>query len=132
MMPHAAAPPRYVFVYGTLRRGGRNDIARYLPAPVFVGKAVISGTLLDLEAYPGAVLGGAGRVHGEVYRITPAVETALDVLEEVGPDGSGEYLRRDVRVDVAGVVLTCLVYELHPARAAGRSVIASGDWLAER
>ena len=132
MMPHADATLRHVFVYGTLRRGGRNDIARYRPAPVFVGMAVVSGTLLDLETYPGVVLGGCGRVHGEVYRITPSVEAELGVLEEVAPDGSGEYLRKQVQVHVAGADLACLVYELHPSRAAGREVIASGDWLAKR
>lgn len=122
MMPH-------VFVYGTLRRGGRNDIARYRPAPVWVGEAGIAGTLYDLGAYPGIVLGGAGRVKGEVYVIEPAVEAALDVLEEVADDGSGEYIKRRVQVDVAGQRLDCLVYEIHPARIAGCRVIESGDWI---
>jgi len=123
MMPH-------VFVYGTLRRGGRNDIARYRPAPVWVGDACISGTLYDLGAYPGVVLGGAGRVKGEVYVVEPAVEAALDVLEEVADDDSGEYIKRQVRVDVGGQWLDCLVYEIHPARIVGRRVIESGDWIA--
>ena len=122
-MPH-------VFVYGTLRRGGRNDIARYRPAPVWVGDACISGTLYDLGAYPGVVLGGAGRVKGEVYVVEPAVEAALDVLEEVADDDSGEYIKRQVRVDVGGQWLDCLVYEIHPARIVGRRVIESGDWIA--
>jgi gamma-glutamylcyclotransferase (GGCT)/AIG2-like uncharacterized protein YtfP len=123
MMPH-------VFVYGTLRRGGRNDIARYRPAPVWVGDACISGTLYDLGAYPGVVLGGAGRVKGEVYVVEPAVEAARDVLEEVADDDSGEYIKRQVRVDVGGQWLDCLVYEIHPARIVGRRVIESGDWIA--
>ncbi|SDZ42360.1 Uncharacterized conserved protein YtfP, gamma-glutamylcyclotransferase (GGCT)/AIG2-like family [Variovorax sp. YR266] len=123
MMPH-------VFVYGTLRRGGRNDIARYRPAPVWVGEASISGTLYDLGAYPGVVLGGVGRVKGEVYVVEPAVEAALDVLEEVADDDSGEYIKRQVRVDVGGQWLDCLIYEIHPARIVGRRVIESGDWIA--
>lgn len=131
MMPH-------VFVYGTLRRGGRNDIARYRPLPVWVGEASIVGTLYDLGAYPGVVLGGAGRmksamrgvVKGEVYVVEPAVEAALDVLEEVADDDSGEYIKRHVRVEVAGRPIDCLVYEIHPSRIAGRRVIESGDWIA--
>ncbi|KQX23041.1 gamma-glutamylcyclotransferase [Variovorax sp. Root434] len=123
MMPH-------VFVYGTLRRGGRNDIARYRPAPVWIGEASIAGTLYDLGAYPGVVLGGTRRVRGEVYVVEPAVEAALDVLEEVAADGSGEYIKRQVRVEVGGQGLDCLVYEIHPARIAGRRVIESGDWIA--
>lgn len=139
MMPH-------VFVYGTLRRGGRNDIARYRPLPVWVGEASIVGTLYDLGAYPGVVLGGGGRmksamkgamrgamrgvVKGEVYVLEPAVEAALDVLEEVADDDSGEYIKRHVRVEVAGRPIDCLVYEIHPSRIAGRRVIESGDWIA--
>ena len=123
MMPH-------VFVYGTLRRGGRNDIARYRPAPQLIGEASIAGTLFDLGAYPGIVLEGERRVRGEVYAIEPAVEAALDVLEEVADDDSGEYIKRRVRVDVGGRWFDCLVYEIHPMRIAGRAVIESGDWIA--
>ena len=123
MMPH-------VFVYGTLRRGGRNDIARYRPEPRFIGEASIAGTLFDLGAYPGVVLGGARRVKGEVYAIEPAVETALDVLEEVADDDSGEYIKRQVRVEVNGQWFECLVYEIHRTRIAGLEVIESGDWIA--
>ncbi|WP_445286855.1 gamma-glutamylcyclotransferase family protein [Variovorax atrisoli] len=123
MMPH-------VFVYGTLRRGGRNDIARYRPEPRFIGEASIAGTLFDLGAYPGIVLGGAQRVKGEVYAIEPAVEMALDVLEEVADDDSGEYIKRQVRVEVNGQWFECLVYEIHPTRIAGLEVIESGDWIA--
>ncbi|MFM9926945.1 gamma-glutamylcyclotransferase family protein [Variovorax sp. H27-G14] len=123
MMPH-------VFVYGTLRRGGRNDIARYRPLPVWVGEGFIAGTLHDLGAYPGVVLGGAGRVKGEVYLVQPAVEAALDALEEVADDDLGEYIKRRLRVQVDGQEIDCLVYEIHPSRIAGRSLIASGDWIA--
>src|SRR3982751_496082 len=106
MMPddrsRAPAAPRHVFVYGTLRRGGSNDIARFRPAAEFVGAAVVAGTLFDLGAYPGAVLGGAALLHGEVYRIAPEVEVALDLLEKVAEDGSGEYAKREIRVVVDG------------------------------
>ena len=123
MMPH-------VFVYGTLRRGGRNDIARYRPTPLWVGTARIAGTLYDLGAYPGVVLGGSGWVEGEVYAVEPEVEAALDVLEEVAADDSGEYIKRRVRVEVDGRSLDCLVYEIHPSRIAGRRTIDDGDWMA--
>jgi gamma-glutamylcyclotransferase (GGCT)/AIG2-like uncharacterized protein YtfP len=123
MMPH-------VFVYGTLRRHGRNDIARFRPVPVFVGEASVAGTLYDLGAYPGIVLGGEGRVVGEIYRIEPEVEAALDRLEEVADDDSGEYIRRLVHVAFDAQWLDCLVYEIHPMRIAGRRMIESGDWIA--
>jgi len=132
MMPQSAPSSRHVFVYGTLRSGGSNDITRFSPAPERVGDGEIAGTLFDLGAYPGAVLGGRGRIKGEVYRITPALEVQLDVLEEVRPDGSGEYIRRDVVVEVGGRTICCLVYEIHPARIVRGLVIASGDWMARR
>lgn len=133
MMPQSAAPAdpaRHVFVYGTLRRGGRNDIARFVPAPAHVADASIAGTLYDLGSYPGAVLGGTARVVGEIYAIASALEAQLDLLEEVKPDDSGEYIKREVTVQAGAKELVCLVYEIHPKRIVGRPVIASGDWLA--
>jgi gamma-glutamylcyclotransferase (GGCT)/AIG2-like uncharacterized protein YtfP len=129
MMPHSPSKTRHVFVYGTLRRGGRNDIARFAPAPRFVADARIHGTLYDLGNYPGAVLGGSSLLVGEVYAIAPALEVQLDLLEEVRPDGSGEYIRREVPVRIGDHDIACLVYEIHPDRIAGRAVIASGNWF---
>jgi gamma-glutamylcyclotransferase (GGCT)/AIG2-like uncharacterized protein YtfP len=132
MMPDSVGPIRQVFVYGTLRRGGHNDIARFSPAPRHVADAYIAGTLYDLGSYPGAVLGGQGRLIGEIYAITPQLEAQLDLLEEVKADGSGEYIKREVMVSVGAKRFACLVYEIHADRIAGRPVIASGDWLAPR
>mgnify|MGYP003584281494 FL=1 len=132
MMPQAAHPsaaPRYVFVYGTLRAGGSNDIARRQPAAQFLGTAEIAGTLYDLGAYPGATLGGTARLYGEVYRIEPALEAQLDQLEEVLPNDQGEYFKREIAVRVGPQRFDCLVYEINPSRLAGRAVIPSGDWF---
>ena len=133
-MPEASTPtavPRHVFVYGTLRAGGSNDIAGFSPAAHFVGQAEIAGTLYHLGAYPGATLGGSGRVQGEVYRIEPALEAQLDLLEEVMPSNEGEYRKRRLAVLVHHQRIDCLVYEIHPRRIVGRPVIASGDWFAQ-
>jgi gamma-glutamylcyclotransferase (GGCT)/AIG2-like uncharacterized protein YtfP len=136
MMPEAslpaggtAAPARHVFVYGTLRAGERNDIARFGLGAEFVGRGEIAGILYDLGTYPGATLGGSGRVQGEVYRIGPALEAALDRLEAVQPDDEGLYRKRELTVQVGAGGLSCLVYEIHPRQIVGRPVIASGDWL---
>ncbi len=131
-MPHADTTPRHVFVYGTLRAGGSNDIRRFVPAPQRVGEASICGVLYDLGAYPGLVLGGGSRVRGEVYRIGPKLEAALDRLEAVADDDSGEFVKREAELLVGRRALRCLVYEIHPSRIAGRPVIASGDWFDRR
>jgi gamma-glutamylcyclotransferase (GGCT)/AIG2-like uncharacterized protein YtfP len=129
MMPHSPDEARCVFVYGTLRRGGRNDILRYLPMPRYVGDATIPGALFDLGGYPGAVLSGPGRVVGEVYAIDAGVEAQLDLLEEVEPDDSGEYIKRELHVVVGTIDVACLVYEIHPDRVRGKPIIPRGDWF---
>lgn len=129
MMPQTNPPARHVFVYGTLRAGGSNDITRYRPAPQRFGDAAVCGTLYDLGAYPGLLLEGSQHVVGEVYRVDSTVERELDVLESVMADDSGEYIKRTVELEVNGQVITCLLYEIHPDRIAGRAVIAHGDWL---
>lgn len=126
-MPHAVL--RHLFAYGTLRAGGSNDIRRFVPAPQRMGEVSIAGVLYDLGTYPGLVLGGATHVRGEVYRISPKLEAALDRLEAVVDDDSGEYIKREVEVMVGRGALRCLVYEIHPSRIVGRPVIASGDWF---
>jgi gamma-glutamylcyclotransferase (GGCT)/AIG2-like uncharacterized protein YtfP len=127
--PLPASEQRYVFVYGSLRIGQERDINRLTPAPIFMGSGQINGTLYDLGSYPGACLGGTQWVQGEVYQITAELERQLDAIEEVWPQQSGEYVRRDVLVDCAGAALTCLVYEVAELRTKGKELIASGDWV---
>jgi gamma-glutamylcyclotransferase (GGCT)/AIG2-like uncharacterized protein YtfP len=107
----AIAPATHVFVYGTLRRGGDNDITRLGPTPHFMGPAVVQGTLYHLGNYPGMVLGGVNQVVGEVYAITPALERQLDAIEGICPRPTGEYFKREVLVELrcglASVVTRC-------------------------
>jgi gamma-glutamylcyclotransferase (GGCT)/AIG2-like uncharacterized protein YtfP len=125
------APSRHVFVYGTLRRGGRNDINRLQPVPEYVGMGEVRGTLYHIDWYPGLVLGGeeAVTVVGEVYRVAPALEAVLDEIEQIVPGADSEYFKREVDVQVEGRPLACLVYEINPQRARGRQVIGHGDWI---
>ncbi len=119
---------RYVFVYGTLRKGQERDINRLRPAPIFIGNGQINGTLYNLGSYPGVRLGGLNWVQGEVYQITPELERQLDEIEEVWPQQTGEYARQEVVVQCAGAALTCLVYEVTELRAVGGALIQSGEW----
>ena len=129
MMPQA--PERHVFVYGTLRRGGRNDINRLQPAPGYVGMGEVRGVLYHIDWYPGLTLGGeqAVTVVGEVYRIAPQLEAILDGIEQIVPGADSEYFKREVDVQVEGRPLSCLVYEINPARVRDRQVIGHGDWI---
>ena len=125
------APERLVFVYGTLRRGGRNDINRLQPAPDYVGMGEVHGVLYHLDWYPGLTLGGeeAVTVVGEVYRITPELEDVLDAIEQIVPGADSEYFKREVHVAVEGRPFACLLYEINPARVRDRQVIGHGDWI---
>ncbi|MGB4118076.1 MAG: gamma-glutamylcyclotransferase family protein [Polaromonas sp.] len=120
---------RHVFVYGTLRRGQERDINRLQPTPLFIGHAQIKGTLYNLGSYPGVRLGGTQWVHGEVYHISAELERQLDDIEEVLPQQTGEYARREVLVQCAGEALLCLVYEVAEVRTVGCGVIEFGDWV---
>lgn len=136
----AAGPDRHVFVYGTLRRGEINDINRLRPAPRWHGHATVRGVLFDLGAYPGLRLASSlepddplwracVEVAGEVYAIDAALEPVLDEIEEVFPQRSGEYAKREVDVRVNGEVLRALVYEIAQDRVQGRAIITGGDWM---
>lgn len=129
----ATCNDRCVAVYGTLRRGDDNDINRMRPAPTFVGEARLAGVMYHLGAYPGVVLGGAGQVVAEVYRIGAEVERQLDALEAVYPQQRDEYAKRHVRVTtLLGETHACIVYEINPRYIQGAATIPSGDWVRDR
>jgi gamma-glutamylcyclotransferase (GGCT)/AIG2-like uncharacterized protein YtfP len=129
IMPEA--PPRHVFVYGTLRRGGRNDINSLEPAPHYVGMGEVKGTLYHLDWYPGLTLGGeeAVTVVGEVYKIEAQLEALLDEIEHIVPGEASEYFKREFAVEVEGKPFHCLVYEINPDRVLGKLSIGHGDWI---
>ncbi len=131
-MPQASTMPRHAFVYGTLRRGDDNDITRLTPAPRWVGEARIAGTMYHFGRYPGVVLGGTAQVLGEVYEICAQLERVLDEIEELYPQQTNEYFKRDISVQVGQRMVDCIVYEINPALVAGKPVIASGDWVRDR
>ena len=125
------APVRNVFFYGTLRRGGRNDINHLLPAPRYVGMGEVHGCLYHLGRYPGLTLGGeeAVTVVGEVYEVTPQLEAVLDEIEGIEAGEHSEYFKREMEVQVAGVPLACFLYEVNPDRVRDRERIGHGDWI---
>lgn len=134
-MPEPVLPPateRLFFVYGTLRRGGDNDITRLQPAPRCVGPARIHGLMHHLGGYPGVTLGGTAEVVGEVYAVGPALEAKLDAIESEYPAQADEYFKREITVLVDGKMQACHVYEINPSYVVGKPVIASGDWVKDR
>ena len=136
--PPAAWQPcgvKHVAVYGTLRAGGVNDIARLQPGIQPVGRTTLAGTLHDLGWYPGLSLNGIQPVLAEVYEIHDPLEQQLDRIEGIWPRDMGEYAKRLLHVDVElpdGDMqpMQVLVYEALPAVLQGMPVIPASDWLA--
>ena len=126
---------RHVAVYGTLRAGGVNDIARLDPDILCLGLTTLSGSLYDLGWYPGLRLEGAQQVLAEVYAMDDALEQAMDRIEGLWPEDVGEYAKRILTLPVAlpgGAVqpLPVLVYEALPTTVAHAPAIEASDWLA--
>ena len=122
-----------LFVYGTLRRGGGNDIARIAPDATFVSSARVRGRLYDVNGlWPALVLDdSAGWVTGEIYRVPLQAWPALDALEDPvtpqHPDGA--YFKVDTKVLCGDVTRYVTVYTANPATTRLTQLIASGDWM---
>ena len=125
----------WVAVYGTLRAGGVNDIARLRLGIAPVGTTELTGTLHDLGWYPGLCLAGTKAVHAEVYALDPELEQQLDRIEGLWPEDVGEYAKRLLTLPVALAeggtrTVEVLVYEALSPAVRGAPVIAARDWLA--
>lgn len=125
----------YVAVYGTLRAGGINDIARLKPGIACVGRTLLTGTLHDLGWYPGLRLQGSQTVLAEVYPMDAALEQAMDRIEGLWPEDLGEYAKRILTLPVmltqgSQQSITVLVYEALPATVSAAPQLAVSDWLA--
>jgi gamma-glutamylcyclotransferase (GGCT)/AIG2-like uncharacterized protein YtfP len=116
-----------VFVYGTLRRGGRwhSLLVDHSARQLCVTR--VGGQLVDLGAYPGFVR-GEGWVHGEVWRrdAPASLLSDLDELEDFLGYGRGDSEYRRIIIDTpSGPAWTYL--HLRPEAALG--VVEGGDWM---
>lgn len=123
-----------VAVYGTLRAGGINDIAKLRPGLVCLGRTQLTGTLHDLGWYPGLTLEGEQTVLAEVYPMDDALEQAMDRIEGLWPENLGEYRKRILTLPVmlthgGQQAMSLLVYEALPATVRNAPVIAASDWI---
>lgn len=131
--------PGRLFVYGTLRPGGRaprrlRDLLETRADRI--GTGTVPGRLHDAGAYPVAVeLSAPGRraaprIHGVVYILEEPgqVLAALDAYEGVRPGGEGLF-RRDVariRLDSGGAVRAWIYW--YDGDPGGLPVIGDGRW----
>src|ERR1044071_5082105 len=91
----------YLFVYGTLRRGGGAPLSKLLSERAdLVGLGTFQGKLYDLGQYPGVIPSSnpADAVIGEIYVLHPdhSLLPILDAYEDYQPDQPKQslYLRQ--------------------------------------
>ena len=130
----AVLTPVQLFVYGTLRPGlARDGLAAPLQALRHLGAARVRGRLLDLGAYPGAVLdaGAAGEIVGELLEVTQAeLLAALDAYEGFDPlrPEDSLFVRTEATARCEdGREIRCQIYVYVQARN-GAAEVPDGEW----
>ena len=105
--------PKYLFVYGTLKRGFSNDYAQVLHNnSTFIGEASVKGRLYFLDNYPGLILDESGyEIFGEVFRVDSNVAEVLELMDEYEGVDEGYYIKKSVTVRINNEFLDCLTYE---------------------
>ena len=115
----------HLFTYGTLKSAVSTAAGRELLRDCErVGAGSVPGTLYDAGEYPALLLGGEGRVEGEVWRCPASLLRVLDRYE-----GITEGLFRRVAVEVDDRV--CWAYVAGPRlgpRLRAAAIIESGSW----
>ncbi len=91
-----------LFVYGTLKRGGRNYFR--LADQEFVGEVVTAARyrVIDLSAHPGLICDSFDglAIHGELFAVDAKCLAELDTFEEV----PGPFVRELIDVEGHGEV----------------------------
>ncbi|HVY32716.1 MAG TPA: gamma-glutamylcyclotransferase family protein [Polyangiaceae bacterium] len=106
-----AAPPVRLFVYGSLKRGGRHHAE--LQNSRFLGEATTAPghAVIQLGDYPALIQADDGVVTGELFEVPESLLPALDELE------GDAYVRQNLAVRVAGATdLALALAYFHNAR----------------
>lgn len=129
-----AATSPFLFVYGSLRRGGSRHALLLGAGARAVADGTISGKLYEFGDYPGAVKTAdrKRRVRGEVYAFADhaAGLARIDKLESFFPGRSAKslFVRRLVEVDLdGGRSVEAWVYFYNRPVKRGREMFA-GEW----
>jgi gamma-glutamylcyclotransferase (GGCT)/AIG2-like uncharacterized protein YtfP len=114
-----------MFVYGTLKRGQRQDLSRYKPSPRQLGEGWVAGRLYDLGHCPALVLdASAGPVWGEVWEVDEVLFHALDRYEAE----CGDFHLRRAQVHFRGGIEDLAVYEIGALERLPAAQLSAGRW----
>ncbi|MEZ4934962.1 MAG: gamma-glutamylcyclotransferase family protein [Saprospiraceae bacterium] len=107
----------FIFVYGTLKRGHKNPVARHFHLHAeWIGTGKFAGTIKHLGEYPAAIFDPAAEsfVHGEIFKMNDpfSLLKILDHYEGIGPEFPlpHEYIRATCPVTMEGKTIDCWVY----------------------
>jgi len=111
---------KLVFVYGTLKRGQRND--HYLSDAEFIGHFTTGRryTMYDFGGYPAVCLRGRDAIEGEVYRLGKRSFSKLDELEW--------YPRFYQRIEIMTRYGRAWMYIVRPKLCRRRKRLPAGSW----
>jgi gamma-glutamylcyclotransferase (GGCT)/AIG2-like uncharacterized protein YtfP len=124
-------PITKVFVYGTLKPGGRYHHVAKGAGDFTFEKAYLENFVLyhlEPEGYP-AIISGAGQVHGYVFEYEN-IEKALRILDKLEAihDDPPEYSREQAIAQPMNETVWVYVYaKLERLKTA--QLVESGDWL---
>lgn len=119
-------PPAFLFVYGSLRRNRGGGNHPLLAGATHRGDATVEGTLYRVSWYPGLVLEGNGRVHGELFEL-PA-ERAQSMIAALDEYEGGGYRRVASHAQLSsGASVETFLY-VYAGPIEGLEVIPSGDF----
>lgn len=110
--------PEFLFIYGTLLKQSKQEIASFLEQnSSVISDGYFPGLIYDIGNYPGAVYlsGSKKRVYGVILRIHNPIDTfkKLDAYEETGLEFEqpNEYQRKKVQVEkIDGEMIECWTY----------------------
>lgn len=127
---------QFIFVYGTLRRGGNTNMHGLLAShSEYLCTGETQGKLYALKEYPGMIESGeiTDKVFGEVYKISNSRQllALLDDYEECSEKFPlpHEYVRKKLPVKLlSGAQVLAWVY-LFNRDVANLKVIKSGDYI---
>jgi gamma-glutamylcyclotransferase (GGCT)/AIG2-like uncharacterized protein YtfP len=111
---------KLVFVYGTLKRGQRNE--HYLRDAEFIGHFTTGNryTMYDFGGYPAVCLRGRRAIEGEVYRVDKRTFRTLDELEW--------YPRFYQRIEIRTRYGRAWMYIVRPKLCRRRKRLTVGCW----
>lgn len=120
-----------LFVYGTLKRGGRNDFR--IAGQEFLGEATTAPRyrVFDLGEHPGLVRDTAGglAVRGELFAVDEECLAELDAFEDV----PNWFVREPIEVEGHAEVWAYYLNTPPPAgaKSGDRWPLSSGQWAAD-